>query len=55
MGTKKWYHLNTPKKNQKRKSILKLQDQKLKHMKQMSYNCHISDLVHAFANVENGR
>ena len=32
---------------------MKWQNQKLKHIKRMDY-CHIPDLVHVFAYVENG-
>ena len=36
------------------KSVIKWQNQKLKHIKLMYSNCHIPDLVQTFSNVENG-
>ena len=32
----------------------KWQNQKLKHIKRMDYNCHIPDLAQVFSYVENG-
>ena len=40
---------------QKGKSLIKWQNQKLKHRKQIDNNCHIPTLVHAFSYVENNR
>lgn len=36
------------------KSFIKCQNQNLNHINQMEYNVHISDLIQAFPNVENG-
>ena len=36
------------------KSIVKRQNQKLKHINRLENNCHIPDLVHAFPYVDNG-
>ena len=35
--------------NSKRKFLIKWQNQKLKHIKQMDNNCHIPDLIQAFS------
>ena len=35
------------------KSLIKWQNQKLKHIKQMNNNCHNPFLIHAFSDVEN--
>ena len=34
--------------------LIKCQNQKLKHIKQVDNNCHIPDLEHTFSYVENG-
>ena len=39
--------------NSKRKSLIKWQNQKLRHIKRMNNNCHIPELVQAFSCVEN--
>ena len=40
---------------QKRKFLIKCQNQKLKQVDRMDNNCHISDLEQTFSYVENGR
>ena len=40
--------------NSKKKSLIKLQNQKLKYVKRIDSNCHIPDLVQAFSYVGNG-
>ena len=44
----------TARKIQKGKSLIKWQNQKLKHNKRVVSNCHIPDLVQTFSYVENG-
>ena len=44
-----------PRKVQSRKSLIKWQNQKLKHTKRMDNNCHIPDLKQAFVYIGNGR
>ena len=39
---------------QNEKSLIKWQNQKLKHIKQTDNNCHFPDLEHTFDHVENG-
>ena len=43
-----------PMKFQNRKSLIKWQNHRIKHIKRMDNNCHIPDLVQAFSNLENG-
>ena len=43
-----------PEENSIVKSLIKWQNQMTKHIKRMHNNCHISDLVQAFSNAENG-
>ena len=45
-------NVKTPRKIQKGKSLIKWQNQKLKHIKRMDNNCHTPVLLQAFSYVE---